>query len=77
MYEFARGFVDHVENADFGIAISLKEESSRFDNVDIVEAWWVMMLRGVAWDMATVGRAGPGEAIPAYLYGSQTPVWIT
>lgn len=77
MYEFARGFVEHLEHPDLGVVENLTDGSSEFDPINVVEAWWVMMLRGVAWDMAPVGRAEPGEAIPGYLCGSQTPVWIT
>lgn len=41
-------------------------------------AWWLMMARGVAWDMGCYREEWPDDAavVPSALYGDQTPVML-
>lgn len=46
-------------------------------NLDVEDAWWMLMLRAVCWSMAIKIDTPRGVAIPASFYDIRTPVWIT
>lgn len=44
----------------------------------VEEAWWIMVLRGISWNMSVYYKLIPYEKmIPSYLYDSQVSVWLT
>ena len=84
-YTIARAYIANFSHPEHG---TVKHLRSR--NVDLHEdymeaAWWVLMLRGIVWDMSTTGdppfvKKGPwweGEPVPSSFYYTKTPVWIT
>jgi hypothetical protein len=43
---------------------------------EIEDAWWMLMLRGIAWNMSKLGGGDLSSPVPSSLYYNKTPVWI-
>lgn len=43
---------------------------------EIEDAWWMLMLRGMAWDLAMLDGGRFDPPVPASVYYNKTPVWI-
>ncbi|PVI05458.1 hypothetical protein DM02DRAFT_725149 [Periconia macrospinosa] len=84
-YHIARRYVACVKDGPDNVVGYLQERGVKWDVEDIEAAWWVMMLRGVTWDMSCVGDPAfrnkrhqwTPELVPSFFYDLQTPVWIT
>ncbi|QIW95284.1 hypothetical protein AMS68_000802 [Peltaster fructicola] len=88
MFECVRRYAVDVENGirhnDHGIEAFFRRRgvivgdpnASQADQCEA--AWWLMMLRGIAWGMAHQCAPSPaGHAVPPLYYGNKTPVWIS
>ena len=54
----------------------MREKVSNAGNTDFKTAWWVLMLRGHVWYLAT-RQETKGSPIPSMYYEDATPVWIS
>jgi hypothetical protein len=87
-YHVAKSYVHGIRNGDHNIIKYLRDKGIRSDklNDDEVEAaWWVTIVKGIAWDMSTTGdpsfrskglRWNP-PYVPSKFYDIRSPVWIT
>ena len=50
----------------------------RADEDSIKDAWWVLIVRGMCWDMSLWMTAPDADSqlLPSSFYGSRVPVWI-
>lgn len=68
--------LDQNEVIDYMTNKGFSDEQGHFN-----EAWWVLMLRGHVWDMATQevrpDQETNGRPIPSMLYKDATPIWIS
>lgn len=64
------------EVVDYMSSRGFSDDEGRFN-----EAWWVLMLRGHVWDLATKEVSSyqktNGQPIPSILYEDATPIWIS
>jgi len=46
--------------------------------LDVEEAWWMLMLRGICWNMSVwIEAPDAGALVPSSLYSDTSMVWIT
>ena len=84
-YHIATQYVRYLKHDNYGVSKHLRSKGVGWGEDEIEAAWWVMDLRGIVWDMATMGdrnhrgRRGcwAGERVPSFYYDMKTPVWIT
>jgi hypothetical protein len=76
LYNVGQVYIENLKHEKYGIVKYMKDQHCNMPEKNIINAWWVMMLRGVVWRLATVERR-KGDAIPASLYENDTPIWIT
>jgi hypothetical protein len=53
----------------------IDERGYKLSRVEIEEAWWMLVLRGIVWDMSVVIHSPP-ELVPSSFYDNQTRVWL-
>lgn len=74
-YEAASCYVEFLDHNDHGLFVSLRKKKCKMENLEMEEAWWMLMLRGIVWDLSC-NCLNPGEPIPSSFYDNQRPVWI-
>lgn len=74
--EFAKSYYEGLRHEEYGVVKYMHNREVELSANEIETAWWVVMLRGIAWDMSTFERRR-GDAVPASLHNSSHPVWIT
>ena len=72
----AQGYVEQMQRGEHTIANYLRERGSRCTPDQLETAWWMLMLRGIAWNMSTIDHVW-GQPIPASFYDNHVPAWIT
>lgn len=72
-YEIAWTYADFVERGDIHKDLSARGWNITKEKAE--EAWWMLMLRGMVWEMSVFFFL-PEEVVPASFYGNQTPMWI-
>ena len=82
MLELGKQYVDFVEKRKYSIAEYLEIKGVRNGRVSEIQAelaWWLLMLRGVAWTMSTCQdeTARFGEPVPSSFFYDRTPILIT
>ena len=88
-YRLAQQYVERIRNGEHSVVRHLRGKSLSAEDLgdaQIEAAWWVLVLRGIAWNM-TAGNPGwsnriragqwEGEPVPSAFYDMKTPVWIT
>ncbi|USW50380.1 hypothetical protein Slin15195_G036990 [Septoria linicola] len=70
------GYVKHMREGDHSVARYLQERGLKSTSEQIETAWWILMLRGIAWNMSTLDESW-GDPIPSSFYDNHVPVWIT
>lgn len=77
-YFGARKVVEHMRDRDSDTNLSrcLARRSVEVSKGDLEVAWWLMMVRGIAWDMSCYQEPWPEDGAILYpaLFGDQTPV---
>lgn len=53
----------------------LKFDGAKITVADAKIAWWMLMLRGIAWTMSVFIETK--NEVPSSFYEDPTPVWIT
>lgn len=84
-YHFARQYAAHLNHEQYGIVHYLHSKGLNWHEDYIEAAWWVLVLRGIVWDMSTTGdmrwKQRPyhwtTDFVPSAFYDIRTPVWIT
>ncbi|KAL9617982.1 MAG: hypothetical protein Q9160_007287 [Pyrenula sp. 1 TL-2023] len=84
-YRIAREYVHCLKDKTFGVASHMRSKGIDWDEGDFEVGWWMLVLRGIVWDMSTMGDRNfgrgwgqwEGEAVPSAFYDMKTPVWIT
>ncbi|KAF7187744.1 hypothetical protein HII31_11083 [Pseudocercospora fuligena] len=76
LLETAEQYVKQMQTGDHAVANYIQERGSSCKQAEIETAWWMLMVRGIAWNMSTVSL-GWGDPIPASFYDNHVPVWIT
>jgi hypothetical protein len=80
-------YAARVRAGEHNVVGYLRSKGVKWHADHIEAAWWVMMLRGIVWDMSTSGdpnfrgfTANPlrwrGSNVPSSFYDLRTPVWI-
>lgn len=73
MYEQVCFYVENLNS----LVKELEHKGCTMADEEIKEAWWMLMLRGVVWDMSVWCTPLEEEPVPASFYVNQTPLWIT
>lgn len=87
MYRAAESYVASINTGKHSVVKNLRAKGCNLSENDIEAAWWIMMVKGIAWDMSTTG--GPlvrdrqqklyhwtADYVPSKFYTISTPVWI-
>jgi hypothetical protein len=53
----------------------IDKRGCKLTRLEVEEAWWVLVQRGIAWGMS-VHVHSPPEMVPSSFYGNQTKVWL-
>ena len=62
----------------FDIVRKLQEQGCKQSEKQLEAAWWMLVVRGICWRMSVAVEQPDYHAmVPASLYGSQMPVWLT
>jgi hypothetical protein len=86
MYRIGSEYVARIGHKEHGVVRHMQRRDSTLTHEAVEEAWWALMLRGVAWDMSTNGDAVHGrrlqyywdqDFVPSSFYYIRTPVWIS
>lgn len=71
--------IEHMKSEDRGI----RQELAKLGVEELTEAeaqlaWWIMMVRGIAWDMSCYREPWPADQdlVPSTFYGDPTPVML-
>ena len=86
-YIFVRDYVANLRHEKYGIVQFLRARGVDVHEDFIEAAWWVLVLRGIAWDMSTTGHIGTRKEhglqyfwgsnyVPSDYYEMLSPVWI-
>ena len=76
LLEEARRYVQNMTCEDHSVAKYVQERGLACSVSEIETAWWMLMLRGIAWTMSTIDHCW-GEPIPASFYDNHVPAWMT
>ena len=76
LYVIGEAYIEFLDHNDFGVLKYMRDQELGLSDHTVRTAWWVLMLRGIVWSMATMD-ARRGEPIPSSYYDNDTPVWIT
>lgn len=73
-----RQFVSDMTSNDCGIRHGLVKLGVEVTDTDAQLAWWMMMIRGIAWDMSCYREGWPADErfVPSTYYGDPTPVML-
>lgn len=74
--DIAQAYCGNLRDKTHGVVKYMHDRERRTDDDEVETAWWVLMLRGIAWDMSAI-ELTRGNVVPASLYNNSTPVWIT
>ena len=80
LFELAKQYAKDIRYHEYGIASYLRQRGMSIMDDEAEEAWWLLMLRGITWTMATrsdTDLKAFGEFIPSSFYDNKTPIWIT
>jgi hypothetical protein len=73
LWKIGRQYVTAVNRNDF--QRELQKDGCKISELDAKTAWWMLMLRGIAWTMSVFIETK--NEVPSSFYGDPTPVWIT
>ena len=76
-YVYGQEYIDSYRNEVQGIGAYLKRKDIELGEVQAEEAWWLLVLRGMASDMAIWQGPSLGMRVPSSFYTNKTAVWIT
>lgn len=76
MSETAHLYADHHKKVVDSIINCHQELESKDARQDIQNAWWMLMIRGIVWNMSLFRVLPQGYPLPSQFYGSQSPVFI-
>lgn len=84
-YHIAKKYVSGITGGKHSIARYLRNKGLKLNEDEIETAWWVMVVKGIAWDMATTGHPAARnrkwsyhpEYVPSKFYHMHIPVWIS
>lgn len=76
-YLYAVEYADRIQQLDVGVVDYLRKEGWQELDSEIEDAWWMLMLRGLAWSMSILDGRGLDPPVPSSLYYNKTPVWIS
>lgn len=70
--------VQHMKSEDRGIRQELAKLGVEVTDASAQLAWWIMMIRGIAWDMSCYREPWPADEpfVPSTFYGDPTPVML-
>lgn len=69
--------VQNMKSENRGIKQELAKLGVEVTDTDAQLAWWMMMIRGIAWDMSCYRESWPAERlVPSTLYEDPTPVML-
>lgn len=70
--------VQHMRSEDRGIGQELRKLGVEVTDTEAQLAWWMMMIRGIAWDMSCYREPWPTDErfVPSTFYGDPTPVML-
>lgn len=70
--------VQNMKSEDRGIKQQLAKLGVEVTDTDAQLAWWMMMMRGIAWDMSCYRESWPADErfVPSTYYGDPTPVML-
>lgn len=70
--------VQNMKSEDRGIQQELAKLGVEVTATDAQLAWWMMMIRGIAWDMSCYREPWPADErfVPSTFYGDPTPVML-
>jgi hypothetical protein len=78
LYLIGLSYAKYVTKPDNVIGEYLRRKGVEVSFAEAEIAWWLLMLRGLAWSMSTSWDGEQyGEPIPSSLYESKIPIWIT
>lgn len=73
MVDIAHQYIDGLP----GLVKNMHERGCQLSEDQIHEAWWVLVVRGIAWGMSVwLENPGEGTHVPSSFYDSQMPIWI-
>ncbi|KAI0021192.1 hypothetical protein F4780DRAFT_739496 [Xylariomycetidae sp. FL0641] len=75
--DLPRLLADRVNDKKYGIGPYLRTQGWGIRDHVAELGWWLLMLKGAAWSMATREEPFEGEPVPSSFYGSKMPLWIT
>lgn len=70
--------VQHMKSEDRGIRQELGKLGVEVTDTEAQLVWWMMMIRGIAWDMSCYRESWPADEdfVPSTFYGDPTPVML-
>ena len=74
-YEAASCYVEFLDHNEYELFVSLRRKRCKMENLKMKEAWWMLMLRDIVWNLSC-NCLNSDEPIPSSFYDNQRPVWI-
>lgn len=74
-YEAASCYVEFLDHNEHELFVSLRRKRCKMENLKMKEAWWMLMLRDIVWNLSC-NCLNSDEPIPSSFYDNQRPVWI-
>lgn len=76
LYLYAGEYVTRIGRSDSGVVKYMRDRKTPESDEATEDAWWMLMLRGIAWDMSIMVSGDLNSPVPSSLYYNKTPVWI-